>query len=174
MKKIQILFFSVSASLFLTGCSGCGSDVQTRRQPVSTEELLPPHLDFSNDDSMAVQTLASQYLEAFSAKDYETAVGMLFKYENDTVRSLTAKERNSYLKTMRQLPNFGSKLKGMMLRNENNNRLMYVMQVIPNGNLDTEEGVMKFYLNPVMKNGEWFLTLLDMEQEGTEDIYKQR
>lgn len=173
MKKSKIYIISISVSLFLASCSGCSNESTTQRKPVSAEELLPPHLDFSTDDSMSVQLLANQYLEAFSAKDYETACDMLYKYENDTIRTLTTKERNNYLKTMHQLPNFGSKYKGMMLRNENNNRLMYVMQVVPNGNLDTDEGVMKFYLNPVMKNGEWFLTLLDMEQEGTEDIYKR-
>lgn len=173
MKKIQVILLSFSASLLLTGCSGCSNDEQTQERK-TTEELLPPHLDFSSDDSVAVQQLANNYLDAFSAKDYESAADMLFKYENDTVRTLTNKERSGYLRTMRQLPNFGSKLKGVILRNENNNRLMYVMLVDPNGNLDTEQGVMKFYLNPVMKNGEWFLTLLDMEQEGTEDIYKQR
>ena len=173
MKKFQIIFLSVSTSLLLTGCSGCSNEEQNMTV-VTAEELLPPHLDFSSDDSVAVQQLANNYLEAFSAKDYESAADMLFKYENDSVRTLTSKERSSYLKTMRQLPNFGSKFKGMMLRNETNNRIIYTMLVNPNGNLDTDEGVMKFYLNPVMKNGEWFLTLLDMEQEGTEDIYTQK
>jgi len=134
--------------------------------------MLPPHLDFSANDSDAVVQLANEYLLAFSEKDYDAAADLLYRYENDTVRELTAKERNSYLKTMRQLPNFGSKLKSLILRTTNNNRLMYVLQVDPNGNMDEEQGVMKFFLNPVQKNGQWYLTLLDMEQEGTKDIIR--
>ena len=46
-----------------------------------------------------------------------------------------------------------------------------MLQVTSTGSLETEEGVMKFYLNPVLKDGQWYLTLLDMEQEGTKKLF---
>lgn len=169
MRINKLFFLPLSAALLLTGCSGCSEEKKSEKLE-TVEEMLPPHLDFSANDSDAVVQLANEYLLAFSEKDYDAAADLLYRYENDTVRELTAKERNSYLKTMRQLPNFGSKLKSLILRTNNNNRLMYVLQVDPNGNMDEEQGVMKFFLNPVQKNGQWYLTLLDMEQEGTKDI----
>jgi len=171
MRIIKLFLVPLSAALLLSGCSGC-SDEKKSEKAATVEEMLPPHLDFSANDSDAVVQLANEYLLAFSEKDYDAAADLLYRYENDTVRELTAKERNSYLKTMRQLPNFGSKLKSLILRTTNNNRLMYVLQVDPNGNMDEEQGVMKFFLNPVQKNGQWYLTLLDMEQEGTKDIIR--
>ena len=37
-----------------------------------------------------------------------------------------------------------------------------------------EQGVMSFSLNPVVKDGKWYLTLYDKDAEGVEDIYKER
>jgi hypothetical protein len=46
-----------------------------------------------------------------------------------------------------------------------------MMQVVSSGSLEDEKGVMKFYLNPVVKDGRWYLTLLDMTQDGTRNIF---
>ncbi len=167
MKLTRFLFFALSAPLLFAACSGASDN----KKKVTSEEMRAPSLDFSADDSLAVVTLANNYLASFAAKDYEAAADMLFKYEKDTVRELNAEERRSYLNTMRQLPNYGCKLKGIALYTNKNNRLIYMLQVSSSGSLEKEEGVMKFYLNPVLKDGQWFLTLLDMEQEGTENLF---
>lgn len=167
MKNLKTLLLALSASLLFTACAGCSED-KSKRPSVA---LHAPSLDFSAQDSMTVKTLANDYLAAFAAKDYETAADMLYKLENDSIRELNASERKSYLNTMGQLPNYGCKLKGLALYTTNNNRLVYMMQVTSTGNLETEEGVMKFYLNPVLKDGQWYLTLLDMEQEGTKKLF---
>ncbi len=132
-----------------------------------------PHLDFSAQDSSNVKTLAAEYVAAFEGKDYTAAANLLYKYENDSVRPLTNQERDEFVSTMNQLPNFGCKLHGITMLTENNNRLQYLLQVTPDGNIDEEKGVMKFYLNPVLVDGNWYLTLLDMNQEGTRDIFKK-
>lgn len=166
MKLNKIVLVALTPLLLLASCSGGGEKAKH-----TSEAMRAPSLDFSADDSLAVITLANNYLEAFGEKDYEAAADMLFKYENDSIRQLNADERKSYLNTMRQLPNYGCKLKGIALYTENNNRLIYMMQVASSGSLEREEGIMKFYLNPVLKNGEWYLTLLDMNQEGTENLF---
>lgn len=167
MKNLKTLLLALSAPVLLAGFMGCGDS----KEKQASVELHAPSLDFSAQDSMTVKTLANDYLAAFAAKDYETAADMLYKLENDSIRELNASERKSYLNTMGQLPNYGCKLKGLALYTTNNNRLVYMMQVTSTGNLETEEGVMKFYLNPVLKDGQWYLTLLDMEQEGTKKLF---
>ena len=167
MKFTKTFFIALSATLLFAACAGCSEEKPKR----TSEVMRAPSLDFSAQDSMTVKTLANDYLAAFAAKDYETAADMLYKLENDSIRELNDTERKGYLRTMAQLPNYGCKLKGIALYTTNNNRLIYMMQVTSSGSLDTEEGVMKFYLNPVLKDGQWYLTLLDMEQEGTENLF---
>lgn len=130
-------------------------------------------MDFSAQDSSAVRALADEYLSAFAGKDYNAAAEMLYKYEEGAVRPLNNEERNEFLSTMGQLPNFGVKLTGITMITDNNNRLQYKLQVTPDGDLSSDKGVMKFYLNPVLVDGQWYLTLLDMNQEGTRDIFQR-
>lgn len=133
--------------------------------------LQAPHLDFSAEDSSAVRSLAKEYLAYFDAKDYDSAASMLHKVQNDSVVELTGAEREQFLKTMRKLPNYGTKLKGFNLYTETSNRLLYLLQVTSGGSLEDEAGIMRFYLNPVRRNGQWYLTLFDPEAEGTRRIY---
>lgn len=168
MKLFKTVILLFAGSLLLTDCAGCSD----RKQEKTAEDMRPPHLDFSSEDTMQVKMLADEYLDAFAAKDYQAAANLLYRFEKDSVRQLTAAEKASYVKTMSQLPNYGVKLKGITMLTENNNRLDYLLQVISSGNLDEEQGIMRFHLNPVMVKGQWFLTLLDMEQEGTKDIFQ--
>lgn len=166
MKLIKYSSFLFFAIFLFASCSD-------KRQKAAPEySVLPPSIDIlTNDDTLAVLQLANNYISAFAAKDYHASADMLYKYEGDSVRPLNNEERASYIKLMRRYPNYGCKLKGVTLRSITNNRVFYHMQVISNGNLDKGEGVMKFMLNPVMKDGEWYLTLFDPNAEGTKDLY---
>lgn len=168
MKLTKTFFLAITASLLLTACMGCKDEKASKS---SSEIERAPSLNFTPDDSSQVRALANEYLMIIGNKNYDEAVNMLYKYENDSVRELNAEERKSYLNTMRQLPNYGCKLKGLALYTTNNNRLIYMMQVVSSGSLEDEKGVMKFYLNPVVKDGRWYLTLLDMTQDGTRNIF---
>ena len=45
------------------------------------------------------------------------------------------------------------------------------LQIQENGNISENIGTISMSLNPVYKDGEWYLTLYDKYAEGVEDIY---
>ena len=168
MRLSKGIILSLIAAFVLAACSG---NKKQEQEPQQKKSLLPPHIDFTAEDSSAIRLLAREYLACFEAKDYDNAAAMLYKLQNDSIVELSSTEREKFLKTIRQLPNYGTKMKGFSLYTETNNRLIYLLQVTSGGNLDTEEGIMRFYLNPVRRDGKWYLTLFDPEAEGTRSVY---
>ena len=148
-------------SLLLVACG-------KKNQSDSEIAVRAPHLEFSAADTSEIYNLAQQYLACFEAKDYALSASMLYKLQNDSIIELPAEDRESYIKTMSRLPNYGAKLSGISLYTDTNNRLIYLLKVTENGNLDNEEGVMRFMLNPVRYDGRWYLTIFDPEAEGTQ------
>ena len=166
MKLIKFYLPLFLMALIVASCGG------NKKQETSPEVMLvPPHLEFTASDTSAIRTLAEEYIAAFKEKDYEYAASMLRALHNDSIVELSDAERQQFLKTMRQLPNYGVKLKGFSLYTETNNRLIYLLQVVSSGHLDTEEGIMRMYLNPVRRDGQWYLTIFDPEAEGTREIF---
>ena len=50
----------------------------------SSEIERAPSLNFTPDDSSQVRALANEYLMIIGNKNYDEAVNMLYKYENDS------------------------------------------------------------------------------------------
>lgn len=144
----------------LSACGGKKKQVEEKGVFVP-----PPHLEFAAADSEAVKALANEYLMLFQQKDYHSASNLLYNLKNDSVVELNDAERTNYMNTMRQLPNYGVKLKGIEMLSEKRNRLIYLLQVTPNGSLDKEVGIMRFVLTPVRRNGQWYLTIYDPEKK---------
>ena len=46
--------------------------------------------------------------------------------------------------------------------------LIGVVKVMPNADVMNGKGIIKLVLNPVMKDGQWYLTLRDNDAEGIE------
>lgn len=159
MKTIKTIGFVALSLLFVVACG------KKQQQPVSEEHviLVEPSI-FDANDSATVSDLANEYLNCFNAKDYQSAASMLFKLENDSIRQLTAAERQSYISTMRHFPNYGTRYMGVIFHSETNNKLNFLLQVTKNGDLMKETGIMRFSLNPVRRDGQWYLTLYESEE----------
>jgi len=65
-------------------------------------------------------------------------------------------------------------VKSLVLRSDKNNEVKLTVQIVSSGDLDKEIGVTHLSLNPVVKDGKWYLTLLDKNAEGVEEIYEKR
>ena len=68
---------------------------------------------------------------------------------------------------------YGVKKKGFMLHSDKNNDVKILLQIMPNGDLDKEIGVAAQHINPVYKEGQWYLTLYDPQAEGVYDIFDE-
>ena len=59
-----------------------------------------------------------------------------------------------------------------ILRSDKNNDVKLTVQIDENGDIDKNIGTISFSLNPVYKDGNWYLTVLDKYAEGVENIYE--
>lgn len=169
MKAYSVLTLAfVVSSLFVS----CKSD--NKQYSGKSEYLRPATMEYSAQDSVEIRQLVSNYVEAFNNKDYKATSEMLYKVRNDSVIPLDTKEKSSYVEAYSHMDIYGCKLKSLILRSDRNNEAKLTVQIVSSGDLDNEIGVTHLSLNPVLKDGKWYLTLLDKNAEGVEDVYKKR
>lgn len=137
-----------------------------------SEFIRPATMNYSHEDTMRINQLMEDYVAGFAAKDYDRTANMLYKVVNDSVFPLSDKEKANYKKAMSQIPNYGCKMKSFILHSDKNNEVAFSVLMVPNGDLEKGIGVTTLTMNPVIKNGKWYLTIRDNRAEGVEDVYK--
>jgi len=167
MIKYKTITFVALATVLLLG--SCKKESKVK----SIDEILrPASMTYTKADTAAILEMVDQYKNLFIAGDFSAAADMLYYVKNDSVFPLDENTKKVYTKAMSQFHFFDGKLKGFLLRSDKNNEMKLLMQIAENGNLEEERGVTTLSLNPVVKDGKWYLTLLDEYAEGVEDPYE--
>lgn len=125
------------------------------------------------EDTLAINALIDHYMELLAENKVEEAISMLNRVKDGEVVPLDAKEANGFKSAFTKLHIYGVKKKGFLLRSARNNDITIMLQIIPSGDLDKEIGVTSQHINPVYKNGNWYLTLLDLNAEGVYDVFDE-
>lgn len=167
--KVRCLIVALFALALITSCKS-EKERDTRR----SEYIRPASMDYSSQDSIEIKQLVNNYVEAFNKRDFEASSEMLYKVRNDSVLPLDAKEKAAYVNAYNHMNTYGCKVKSFVLRSDKNNEVKLTVQIVSSGDLDKEQGVTHLSLNPVVKDGKWYLTLLDKNAEGVEDVYERR
>lgn len=165
MKKIDLFALVLCCSIL--GLSSC-----KKQKPESNQDFLrPATMEYSKKDTSDINYLVNRYAELVKNKDFSNAAEMLYKVSNDSVLPLSKQEKEGFVKAYSQMPIYAAKLNSFTLRSDKNNQVDVLIQIVKDGNIDEGIGVSKMSLNPVVKNGKWYLTLLDKQAEGVEDVY---
>ncbi len=151
--------------LTLAGCKK-----KTKDQGVY-QYLRPATMTYTKQDSSNINYMVERYTKLVEKKDFEKAANMLYKVRHDSVVPLSAQERKGFIKAYSQMPVYAAKTNSFVLRSDKNNQVDVLIQIVKNGDLDKGIGVSRMSLNPVVKNGKWYLTLLDKKAEGVIDVY---
>ena len=67
---------------------------------------------------------------------------------------------------MLNIGKYGCEQKELELYSDRDNQLRIALKIVESGNFETGEGTTNLFLNPVQKDGQWYLTLLDTHAEG--------
>ena len=148
---------------------GCKSD--KKKDPLRSEYLRPASIDYSGKDSSEIKALVDNYVENFKNKNFQATASMLYTMRNDSILPLSEQDKQKYIDAYSQMPVYDCAVKGIILRSDKNNEVQVSVQISPNGSIDEEKGVTTFCLNPVLKDGKWYLTLLDEYADGVESVY---
>ena len=99
-------------------------------------------------------------------RDYDGMVDMLYFFKDNRIHAYEGAQRDSLKRGLQQIPIYGAKLYSISLHSNVHNEVGILVQLVADGDLNAEIGVSKFYLNPVLVNDEWHLTLLDTNADG--------
>lgn len=161
-------YLSILAICSVFAMSSC----KDKPKPTGPSEFLrPATMDYSKQDTSNINALVNQYAEFIKNKEFDAAAQMLYKVRNDSVIPLSREDRTGFAKAYSQMPIYATKLKSFVLRSDKNNQVDILVQIIKDGDINKETGVTKISLNPVIKDGKWYLTLLDKNAEGVKDVY---
>lgn len=166
MKYQFLLLFALTISTVFS----CTSE-NKKTEDTEIQLLEKPSIEVSENDTIAVTNLVNEYVQCLTKQEYNTAVSMLHFVEDGIVYPLTDSIANEYIKHYEMNPIYACKVQGFTFRSNLNNSVTLIAQIIETGDIDRNLGVTRLYLNPVLYQGEWYLTLLDKNAEGVKDIY---
>lgn len=167
MMKKYLSLAAVCLMLF----AACGGD-KKKETGSQNPYLRPVTLDLSQKDTTQIRQLVDNYVQAFANNDLETASQMLYCVKNDSVIPLPEQERRNFVKAMSVFTVYACELEEFTIRTEKNNEMKLKVQIMEDGDMATGKGVTHFSLNPVLKDGQWYLTVRDENAEGVENYYK--
>ena len=164
---MKVNYLSLVTICVVIAISSCKQKPQNPRD----EFLRPATIEYTKQDTSNINSLVNQYAQFVKNKNFDAAAEMLYEVRNDSVIPLSAKKRQGFANAYSHMPIYASKVKSFVLRSDKNNQIDILVQIIKSGDIDKETGVTTISLNPVVKGGKWYLTLLDKNAEGVKDVY---
>jgi hypothetical protein len=159
MKKS--LLFTVAVMLLL-GFSSC-SDKKTAKTPTLKEladSLIDrPNFEMDSQDSAEVFNLVTQYLNKLREGKIDEAVGMLYYLVEDSVIAMPAKAVEGQKALLGRFQGVSYDLESISYDDETDNLARYTVTLFEKEPNDPRPNTMSFGLNPVRREGKWFLTL---------------
>ena len=164
MKKI--LFPMLLLLLVVVAC-------KEKKVGKTAEDILQkPSVEFTSNDTADVLQLVNQYVDLLTRQNYDSLIDVLYVFNGSEMLQYEGNQRDSIKFGLSLVPVYDAKLSSIILRGQYNNAVGLTLQIRPDGNLDEQTGVTKFYLNPVKYEDKWYLTILDKEAQGYEDVYQ--
>ena len=143
MKKLLISIFALLLVCTLTNC--------THKQ-AQTEE---PEQAITGQDSSTVKQLAVDYLEALKAKDYESALGMLYIQRNDSLLPLDEQAAQRVAQQSQMFPVLKYRISDIEFVDSVSAEVFYVIEFFEKPEGDSRPNTMRFGLKPVKVGSEW-------------------
>lgn len=169
MKKFGLLFISILVISF----AACSSN--DKKQVSYTDEglLIPASMSYSSEDSATILSLVDNYINSFEQRDFSSCADMIYRLDHGVVVPLSDAEKRAYITAMSHIPNiYAVRMSHIFLRSDKNNEVRLAYKIMPDGDFETGRGTSSISLNPIYNDSTWYLTLLDKNAEGVEDIYK--
>lgn len=159
MKKS--LLFTIAVILLL-GFSSCGEQKKTKT--LTFDELADslidrPNFEMDAQDSAEVYSLVTQYLDKLREGKIDEAVGMLYFLVNDSVTAMPAKAVQGQKALLERFKGVSYDLNLISYDDETDNLATYTVTLFEKEANDPRPNTMSFGLNPVRREGKWFLTL---------------
>lgn len=150
----------------LLAVSSCTSDKTGAVQQEDSVRDNGPRFKLTAKDSAEVLHLTGKFLGHLKAENYDSAVAMLYAFEEDTVLAQLSGERASKQKALfKRFHGIRYELTSMQFLKETDNLVNYTITLFDNAPGEHHANTVRGVLNPVRIGGEWYLTAIDSKTE---------
>lgn len=150
------LFTLIAVSAAIAACLGsCSGGPSTSKEATDT---IPT---FVKADTMEVLGLAEQYLNHVRDNEYDAALAMLNVIENDSVKPLDEKTKESIRTQHKLFPVLDYQVEELEFVHENSVRVTYAIEFFKKEPGSNIQNTMRLSFAPQRINATWYLELLD-------------
>lgn len=152
MKK-YLLSLIISTSLLIVFCEGC-SNKQKKEPPI-----------FVKADTTTVLKLIDEYFQHIQNKEYEQAVGMLYKIDTpDSIKDLKEEEKAKIIKELEAFPVLSYRVSEMKFIEADRVRVTYVTEFFKKRPGNSIPNTLSYSFAPERINGKWYLQLMERSE----------
>ena len=157
MKRNSLFIIAMLALLCLSSCK------KEKQQTVEDDDLMNPQMELTQADTAEVLSLAQRYIELRKEGRTEDAMAMIYYLNGDSIIPLPKSLRARFDRYYSRIDLRGKEalIDWVQFYTEKDCRVKYTVTLFeqkPGENLPNK---MSFALNPIRRDGKWYLTLAD-------------
>lgn len=130
--------------------------------------IRPASMAFTAQDTANINNIVNTFIGYINQGDISSASAMLYFVRNDSVLPLDLKKRQNFELLLTKFPFQGAQLKSFHLGGARDNAIAIALKITKDADVETGKNTINLVVNPVVKNGTWYLTLRDNDAEGIE------
>ena len=148
----------LSPLMLFTSCGDKGG-----KSPDVVINVTGPLMTLDQQDTIIVNQMATEFIELLKARDYKSALAMLYYLDPDS--SLVPLPRNMAIRQeqiFHAFPVLDYKLESIRFRTETDCQVKFRITFFEkDGPDDPRDNTTGFYLMPIRREGQWYLTTRD-------------
>jgi len=150
-------------SLFFILClSGLTSlFVSCKREKPADDQNTEPVIVFSKEDSTTVRNLVNTFIERLQENKISEAVSMIYFLDGDSICELNDTQFKNQARSLARVRGIRYDLEYIKIQDEKFNDAKINIVLFDKQEGDTRPNGVAFHLNPVRREGEWYLTTLN-------------
>ncbi|MCR4581974.1 MAG: hypothetical protein K5764_00235 [Prevotella sp.] len=130
------------------------------KKPAEVQEPEPEFV-FTKEDSATVISLVNDFVGKLQQHQLKEAVGMLYYLNGDTISELTEAQYKMQARSLSRIRGIRYELDYIKLETEKFNDAKINVVLFDKQEGDTRPNAIGFHLNPVRRDGSWYLTTPD-------------
>lgn len=158
-------YLLIPLTLLLLVVASCSNKEKKNTDSIN-DYIRPASMDFSSQDSANIRSLLDNFIGYINKGDISNASSMLYCVSNDSIKSLPLKKRQKFELMLTKFPFKSAELKSYKLRSDRDNTITIALKMTDDADVESGKNTISLAVNPVVKNGTWYLTLRDNDAEG--------
>lgn len=161
--KSKTIYLFLLAAIAVPICLLCSCKGEQKPSDTSIMVNIGPTMTLDSQDTLIVDQLATEYIEHLKNKEYEAALAMLYYLDPDS--AVVPLPRNLAIRQMQiyhVFPVLDYKFESIRFRTESDCQVKYVITFdkAAEGE-DPNKYTTSMYLQPIRREGQWYLTVRD-------------